>query len=120
MSKYPQPTYIINIDINHNERGLHSIKGFVAQSKEEEYDSSAPIHLNSTVGWICWDAMIKSILEQCDNDVNIAIRVTQREFKLRQGKKIMYMRKYVDDEDVSDFIAKVDNFIKVSLLLGTC
>jgi len=120
MDTAKDPRYIISININHNIAGLHSIKGFLATGENEEYNANNPMHLNSTVAWLCWDQMIKSILQKCDDDVDLAIKVTQRDYKLQQGKNILYMRKHAREEDVSYFIAQVDNFIKVSLLLGSC
>jgi hypothetical protein len=110
----------VKISVLHSRDGIHSIRGFLSTDDDEEYDISNPLHINSTVSWMCWNEMIQQILISNNNDAYMAIKVTQRKFKIHMSDGIKYMRKYGDDEEVSDFIAQVDNFIQVSILLGTC
>jgi len=111
-----EATYLIKVKINQTTKGLNSIKGFLAISADEEYDASIPRHLESTVAWVCWDQMLDNIIRVNENNVDLAIKLTQRDYKLRQGKTIMYMRKHADDDEVSRFIEQVDSFIKAKLL----
>jgi hypothetical protein len=110
----------VKISVVHSREGLHSIRGFLCTEDDEEYDITNPLHTKSTVSWMCWNDMIQQILTSNNDDVYQAIKVTQRQYKLNMNEGIKFMRKYGDDEEVSEFIAQVDNFIQVSILLGTC
>jgi len=109
-------TFLISTKINETNNGLHVIKGFLATSDDEEYNATIARHLNSTVAWICWDQMLQNIIRVNHGDIELAITTTLRDYKLRSGKNIMYMRKYANDQEVSNFIEQVDNFIRDKIL----
>ena len=60
--------------------------------------------------------MLDNIIRKSDNDIELAIKAMQKEYKLRQGKTIMYMRKYAKDDDFSHFIEQIDNYIRAKLM----
>lgn len=112
--------YQLITNIVHTATGQHLIKGFLALNEDEEFDANNSRHMDSAVAFICWNQMLQELLKAEDGDAEKAIVNAQRTFRLKSHTALIYMRDHAPEAEVSEFVAQVDDFIKISILLLTC
>jgi hypothetical protein len=106
--------YILKVAVYHTPGGVHLIRGFLVTDINETFGLT---HQDKYASWCGSRQDLLNILGDVDFDVDVAINFSQRKFRLDSGKNLLKMRKQTSENEVDKFLAEVDDFIKISILL---